>query len=177
MPLSGARFKIAIVDELLEGVDLLYDATAEVGIQYLLSDLARSRKIAYVSVSTTPGAWGGRVARVLVGPSKACWMCLQIAEQNAVISRPSGDSRELVQPAGCAAPTFTGAGFDITEVSLAGVRLSVATLCAGSASAYPDFDWNVGTLFLRDAEGQVIAPRWETFNVEPQPSCQVCKNQ
>lgn len=167
---------LAVLDELLQDIDLLYDASAETGLQHLLSDLARSRNVAYVSVSTTPGGWGGRVARILRGQDKACWMCLQCAEENAVIPRPPGNPAELVQPAGCAAPTFTGAGFDIMEVVLAGVRLSVATLCSGTEAGYPDFDWNVGVLSLRDSTGHVIPARWDTFNLERQSSCNACNN-
>jgi molybdopterin/thiamine biosynthesis adenylyltransferase len=167
---------ISVLNELLEDVDLLYDASAESGISYLLSDIARSKNIPYISVSTTPGGWGGRVARIRPGPNRGCWMCLQIAEKSGAISSPPGDSKELVQPAGCAAPTFTGAGFDIMEPVLSGVRLSVATLCSGAAGGYPDFDWDVGIVSLRDSTGRLIAPHWETFHLEREPSCEVCKN-
>jgi len=167
---------ISVLNELLQDVDLLYDASAESGISYLLSDMARSKNIPYISISTTPGGWGGRVARIRPGPNRGCWMCLQLAEKSGAISSPSGDSKELVQPAGCAAPTFTGAGFDIMEPVLSGVRLSIATLCSGAVDSYPDFDWDVGVVSLRDSTGRVIAPHWETFHLEREPSCEVCKN-
>ena len=41
---------------LQNGEDLIYDATAKEGINYLLSDLFRQMKIPYVGLSTT---WGG----------------------------------------------------------------------------------------------------------------------
>ena len=167
---------LTVLNNLLQDIDLIYDATAEEGVQYLLSDLARSSSVPYLSVSTTPGGWGGRVARVLPGPNKRCWMCLQHAERSGAISTPPADPGEPVQPAGCASPTFTGAGFDTMEPVLTAVRLAVATLCSGNAEGYPDFDWDVGVLFLREPTGGVIAPRWETFKVERQPSCEVCKN-
>lgn len=165
---------IAVLDELLQEIDLLYDASAETGLQYLLSDLARSKQIPYVFVSTTPGGWGGRVARILPGRDKACWTCIQLAEKTGLIPKPPGSTIEPVQPAGCAAPTFTGAGFDIMEVVLTGVRLSIATLCSGKEAEYPDFNWNVGVLSLRDAAGHAIPTHWDTFDLERQPSCEIC---
>jgi hypothetical protein len=60
-----------VLNELLQDVDLLYDATAEVGIQHLLFDLASAKHITYVSIFTTPGAWGGWVARIRPGLTKA----------------------------------------------------------------------------------------------------------
>jgi len=98
-----------------------------------------------VSVFTTPGAWADA--------------CLEYDRDNKglldvsptllgdkAIPLPPEDSKELVQPAGCAAPTFTGAGFDIMEVVLTGVRLSVATLCSEDSNGYPGLDWDVGVL-------------------------------
>jgi len=167
---------LSVLNNLLQDVDLIYDATAEVGIQHLLSDLARQKHITYVSVFTTPGAWGGWVSRIRPGITKGCWMCLQHFWEDRAIPLPPEDAKELVQPAGCAAPTFTGAGFDIMEVVLTGVRLSVATLCSEASDGYPAIDWDVGILSLRDAEGHVIPPRWETFNLEQHGSCEACKN-
>jgi len=165
-----------VLENVLEDIDLLYDATAEVGIQHVLSDLAKEKHITYVSVFTTPGAWGGCVSRIRPGITKGCWMCLQHFWEDKAIPLPPEDSKELVQPAGCAAPTFTGAGFDIMEVVLTGVRLSVATLCSEDSNGYPGLDWDVGVLSLRDLTGRAIPPHWDTFNLERHPSCEACKN-
>lgn len=167
---------LSVLNNLLQDIDLLYDATAEVGIQHLLSDLAKEKHIPYVSVFTTPGAWGGWVTRIRPGITKGCWMCLQHFWKDRAIPLPPEDSKELVQPAGCAAPTFTGAGFDIMEAVLTGVRVSVSTLCSEQADAYPSIDWDVGILSLRDADGRVIAARWETFDLERHGSCEVCNH-
>lgn len=160
---------LEVLDSFLEGVDLVYDATAEVGIQHLLSALAAERGIPYVCVSTTPGAWGGLVARVRPGRTPGCWVCLQHALEDESIPPPPADPEGGTQPAGCASPTFTGAGFDVSEVALAGVRLAVSTISAGEAGAYPDVDWDVAVVSLR--EGRLIAPRWDTFPLGRHPSC------
>ena len=167
---------LSVLNNLLQDIDLLYDATAEVGIQHLLSDLAKEKHIPYVSVFTTPGAWGAWVTRIRPGITKGCWMCLQHFWEDRAIPLPPEDSKELVQPAGCAAPTFTGAGFDIMEAVLAGVRVSVSTLCLEQTDAYPSIDWDVAILSLRDANGRAIPARWETFSLERHGSCEVCNH-
>ena len=156
---------------MLEGVDLVYDATAEVGIQHLLADLAIERSIPYLCISTTPGAWGGLVARIRPQHTEGCWICLQNALTDGTIPSPPFDPAGGVQPKGCADPTFTGAGFDVGQVALAGVRLAVATLSAGTNGGYPDVGWDVVVVSLRDPDRRMIAPQWETFSLARHPSC------
>ncbi len=155
----------------LEGAHLLYDATAEVGLHHLLSDLASERKLPYVCVSTTPGGWGGRVLRIQPGRTEGCWMCLQHATMDGTIPSPPSDASGNVQPRGCADPTFTGAGFDVAEVALNGVRLAVSTFAGGLGSDYPDTDWDVAIISFRDESGREIMPRWQTFKLHRHPSC------
>ena len=176
MNICGEDFKI--IDALLDGADLVYDATAELGLQYLFSDLAAERDVPYICVSTTPGAWGGLIARIRPGQAESgCWMCLQQHLTDSSIPTPASDPKGMVQPRGCADPTFTGAGCDVAQVALAGVRLAVATLCHGINSGYPDFEWDVGVLALRDADGRAIAPRWHTCTLLRHPKCTCQRDQ
>lgn len=46
---------LEIMDKFIDGLDLLIDATAEVGVQYLLSEIARERGIPYISIATKQG--------------------------------------------------------------------------------------------------------------------------
>lgn len=165
---------LQVLDELLKDADLILDASAEVGIQRFMSDLARERQIPYVCISTTHGAWGGRITRIRPGRTEGCWMCLQCSLDDGTVPCPPEAQEQPVQPEGCASLTFTGANFDIVEVSLAGVRLAVATLLARAEGAYPDFDWDVGVLSLRGVDGRPIAPNWETFSLRRHPSCPAC---
>ena len=166
---------LEILDKLLDGVDLVYDATAEPGLQHLFSDLAAERGVAYICASTTPGAWGGLIARICPKQTDGCWNCLQWHLMDSSIPTPPNYPRGMVQPRGCADPTFIGAGFDVSQVALAGVRLAVATLCHGLNGGYPDFDWDVGVLELRDGDGQAIASRWNTFPLSRHSKC-TCAN-
>jgi ThiF family protein len=152
-------------------VNLLYDATAEPGIQLLLADLAAERGIPYLCVSTTPGAWGGVIFRQLPGPDRACWSCFQYAMRDGTVPTPLADPSGMLQPAGCAMPTFTGASFDIQTVSTMGVRMAVATLCSGYENAYPDLDWDVAVVNLRTPRGDSIAPQWHTAKLERHSEC------
>lgn len=163
-----------LLSALLDGVDLIFDATAELGVHRLISELAWEMRIPYVEAATRNGAWGGTIARVLSGPGHGCHVCLEYAmeeragdPQLAISIKPGG----LHQPTGCADPTFTGASFDVTSIALAGVRLAVSTLCSGDPVAYPDQDWDVGIVNLRGADGKPIPPAWSTFRLVPHPSC------
>lgn len=165
---SQSPSDLEVLDELLDGIDLVYDATAEVGIQHLLADLASERGIPYICVSSTRGAWGGLVIRVRPKETEGCWVCSQWALGDKTIPLPPADPNGDVQPVGCADPTFTGAGFDLVQVATTAVRLAVGTLSEG---AYPDVDWDVAAISFRDAAGQVIAPRWETLPLARHSSC------
>jgi Prokaryotic E2 family B/ThiF family len=157
--------------KLVEGAHLLYDATAEVGLHHLLSDIAAERSLPYVCVSTTPGAWGGRILRIQPGRTEGCWMCLQHATNDGTIPSPPSDPSGNVQPRGCADPTFTGAGFDVAEVALNGVRLAVSTLADGHSGSYPKADWDVAIISFRDESGRKIVPQWKTFKLQRHPLC------
>lgn len=156
------------------GIGLLYDASAEFGVQYFLSEFARDRGIPYISVTGTPGGWGGRIVRIRPGVTKGCWTCMQMARIDGSLPDSPADPHNTLQPAGCADPTFTAAGFDMTTIAMHGVRLAVSTLCDGGAGAYPSADWDVAIIALRDEEGRLIAPTVRTFPLERHQSCPVC---
>lgn len=162
-----------VLTEFLDGVDLVYDATAELGLQHLVADLCEETKLPYVGVSATEGGWGGLIMRVRPGRTNGCWMCLQHAIQDQTIPLPPANPSGSFQPVGCADPTFTGSAFDLQEVALAGVRLTVATLSSGDEGL--DFDWDIGRLALRDSRGRPTVPQWETSLLDRHPSCEACQ--
>ncbi len=150
-----------LLREVLDQTDLIYDSSAELGVQYFLSALARTVEIPCVSVSTTRGAWGGVVARIRPDVEAGCWVCLQHHQQDVGIPMPPENAAGAVQPVGCAAPTYIGAGFDVTYIALAGVRVAVATLLGKTNPAY-DLPWDVAVISLRGDDGRVAAPAWIT---------------
>lgn len=160
-----------VLEEIFDGCQVVYDATAELGIQYAISELARRSAVPYIAVSTTAGGWGGLVARIT--PKTGCWSCLQAWMTEGVIPTPPSDPRGAIQPAGCADPTFTGAGFDTALVAFEGVRMAVAELCSESGG-YPHLTYDVAILSLRDAKGNSSPPTWRSFGLKQHPDCPVC---
>lgn len=164
------------LDKILNGVDLIYDATAEVGIHHYLSFEALRRNIPYVALSTTHGTWGGQIVRVIPGTT-GCWWCLS-HWQNSVpktdteyIISPNTDPNGTVQPVGCADPTFIGYSFDSGQIALASVRLAISTLANSDPGAYPSANYDVAIINLRDENGNFIPPQWHTYHLKPYWDC------
>jgi molybdopterin/thiamine biosynthesis adenylyltransferase len=161
-----------ILNEFLENVSLVIDATAEVGVHHFLSKIAQEKNIPYMSISATPGAYGGLVMRVVPDKTQGCWMCMKYwQDKNAEMVPRSNESGGMVQPPGCGDITFTGAGFDLQNIVLAGVRLAVSTLCLQDNEGYPDVNWDIGVLNLFDEYGFPIVPNWKTFELVRHPEC------
>ncbi|QNE42067.1 MULTISPECIES: ThiF family adenylyltransferase [Hymenobacter] len=164
-----------IMDTFLDGVALLIDASADKGISHFLARTAQARRIPFISLYATPGAWGGLIMRVVPGQTAGCWMCAQYHLFDGSIPVPLADeSTGSTQAAGCGDLTFTGASFDLQNVALAGVRLAVSTLSAGGPEDYPLTSWDVGVVQLMTPERQLLPPTWHTFSLEAHPSCPYC---
>lgn len=162
----------------LEGVDLIIDATAERAVSHFISDLAKSKGIAYLWATATPGAWGGVVGRVVPSKTEGCWQCYQWfinekSEPRWEKQPPSEDDESsMIQPKGCFHTTFTGSGFDLDQVSTMATRLAVATLCIDEEGGYPDFDWNVAILSSWDkVNNKPTLPEWKPFQLHRYPDC------
>lgn len=161
-----------VVEEALKGADLILDASASERVNQYLSDLAREKGLPYVWMSTTNGAWGGLVGRVVPDVTGGCWMChLHGIEDKSVKSPAAKPAEDLVQPPGCADPTFTGASFDIAQVTMMGVRLAIGCLTGGASDGYPDMDWDLGIVELRDESGNPVPPMWHTYALVRHPDC------
>ncbi len=154
---------------------LIFDATAEIGVRHYLSRLAEKSDVPFVSIYGTNNGWGGVIIRVVPNRTEGCWMCFRYWIDDGTIPIPSGDPSEQIQPIGCADPTFTGSSFDLMNITLAGVRLAISTLCADSKNGYPDVDYDVSTVSLRDEKGIPIPPDWKTYKLSKHPNCPYCK--
>jgi hypothetical protein len=159
-----------ILTQLLDGVDILVDATAEIGIQHLLSALADDAEIPQVYLWATEGGWGGVVARVVPGQT-GCWLCLQHHLDKGTIVMPPVAPTGTVQPRGCNAPTWIGTSFDALPLVAQAVRTATFTLLAGRTAGGPD-------VFVCDqraeSAGELHAPRWAEYELLPHASCQTC---
>lgn len=158
---------------LLERVSLIYDAAAEFGVSYFLSERAIELGVPYIAVTATQGAWGGRIVRVRPGMTQGCWSCSQAMRISGALPDPPSDPNGSVQPRGCANPTFTGAGFELVQVAMNGVRVAVATLCVDTDERQR-VEWDVQIISLRDSKGTLIAPTVQAFSLTRAPDCTVC---
>jgi hypothetical protein len=169
--LGGAGNDGEVLADLLDGVSLVYDAAAELGISALLAEWARRSGVPYVGVSGTQGGWGGQIVRIEPGGRTGCWHCLR-QRQMRELPPPPASPDSLVQPRGCADPTFKAAGFDMTAIAMAGVRMAVSTLLA--VEGYPGMKDDVVVISLRNEAGEPAGVKSEGFALRPVPDCPVC---
>lgn len=173
LPESVLQAEHEVLEKFLDGVSLIYDACAELGIMHFLSYTANRLNIPYVCTYATEGAAGGSVMRVI--PSQTgCWMCMRLAQDKKAIPEPPSDPSGKLQIPGCGDISFTGAGFDLQNISLAGVRMAVSTLCREFEGAYPNLDWDIGILSLVDEEQKPIFPKWSVHKLIKYPECPYC---
>ena len=165
-----------ILDEVFSDVSLIFDASAEIGVMNYLSLQAKERGIPYISIEATEGVLGGQIMRVNPKNTKGCWMCLQYAQFNGLIPVPPKDNSGKLQAIGCGDLSFTGTSFDLQNISTAGVRLAVSTLCEGAAEGYPSLDLDVSILSLVDDTGKAISPQWKDYKLDIHPQCPYCAN-
>ncbi len=149
-------------------LDLLIDATAEIGVQNYLSAWARQNGVPYIYASATPGALGGQVGRFMPGSEQGCWTCAQHAmhtsgklEQPPFLDGPAGE----VLPAGCQHATFVGASYDLHEVSLQAMRMAVQALSGPCESGFARLAY----------EGDFGLPKWTAHAVPRDPTCPECR--
>lgn len=146
--------------------DIVIDATASSGISRLLADHCKGAGKPMISLFGTLSLKGGVVAAYQ--PKSGCPTCREFAYAKGLIEKApgSGETSGLNQPAGCAELTFTGASFDLQELSLEAVRLTVDIL-----SQPDDFKESlVHTLTLHDGVKRV-PPSWRVDGLPPMKEC------
>jgi hypothetical protein len=151
----------------LQAADVVIDTSASSEVQLAISHYCRSFRVPYVVGYATRGVAGGIVARFLPG-SDGCFVCLNEHFKDKLVPEPREDIAGIVTPLGCNAPTFTGGGFDLQEVSLEIVRTAIGLLSDGE---YDPGDWKVSVLELKDDHGARRLPRWDAFLCPPHSRC------
>jgi ThiF family len=165
LEVAREQSELDVLAELLEGTDLVIDATAELGVQHFLSAVAGD--VPQLYVWATEGAGGGFVARVT--HDTGCWLCLQLHIRDGALPVPSRIEEDTVQPRGCATPTFTGTSYDLAAVANQAVRVAVAQLLGRSPR-----DQDITICSLWDGVAWLAAPRWECTRLERHPECALC---
>lgn len=165
------------VSDALSTADLVIDASAHQRVTHFLADLAMEHKTPFLWLTLTSGAAGGVVGRILPTTTAGCWHCYQHRLSDGTIQKPPDYSDKEIQPAGCAQPTYIGAGIDSDEVPLLASRLAVATLCRNdhAINRYKDFAWDVAVVKLAE-ENNPTTPTWTTYKLKQHNNCQVCNS-
>lgn len=155
-----------LLSGVLDDVDLVVDAAASHGVTGILGDYCHDHGVPMITLFASPNLEGGLVARF--GVDDGCPTCLDWALHTGEIPRPRGYGAEdgLHQPPGCAERTFTGASYDLQELSLQAMRLTVRTLNDQDIARTSI----VFTLSLASDEGPT-APRWDASALARQPGC------
>lgn len=158
------------LEQLLDGADLLIDATAEIGVQQLLAAVAEERGLAQIYASITEGGLGGLVARCVPGVT-GCWRCLQLGLDDGSIPMPASDPEATLQPRGCASLTFTGTSFSAVPVVAQAMRVATETLLGGRPEQV-EADHDVFVMSLPPARDRPLAPpEWAALPLRPHPEC------
>jgi ubiquitin-protein ligase len=159
-----------VLTRLFSSVDLVIDATVEVGVQQYTSLISRDVRTTWLALEGSPGVGGGSVVKI-DADSDACFACFQWHQYEGSIPEPMAVDSALVQPAGCAAPTFTGTGFDLSLIALQAARVAVGALLSSSPAGYPEDGHDAHILSLREKDGRPIPPAWRGFAVTRHPKC------
>lgn len=157
-----------VLEQLFSGADVAVDASAEIGVQQLVADVAREHELPQVYVWATEGAYGGVVARVQPGET-GCWFCLQLALDDGSIVAPPREPAGTTQPRGCGTPTFTGESFNLLPIVAQAARVTTGVLL----QTLP-IGQDVSVMALRAGNDATPAPIWTTYSLERYSRCPVC---
>jgi len=114
-----------IIEAIVKKADVVIDAMASTGVTRSIADACRRQKKMLISLAGTVSLEGGTVT--LYDPNSGCPACRDLHYDAKLFERASGseDVMALKQPVGCAELTFNGASFDLQELTLEAVRMTV----------------------------------------------------
>jgi molybdopterin/thiamine biosynthesis adenylyltransferase len=180
--LGGIQASDDEVAQLLGGVDLIVNTTADSAAGHHCSKLARQEGRTALHAWVGPGAWGGRVLIQREAPERSgCTECLARWQEDPAVGNGATavEVPELVaDPApqevierGCADPSFTGPGFELTAAAAAAAR-AAAQLLRTEDSSYPVADFDLMTLRFRSSESAQAESHYTRLPTHPR--CSIC---
>jgi len=167
---TGAENDFDLIHKMIDGTDLVIDASAEIAVQQILGDLANEANLPQLYLWGTEGAYGGVVARLVPGAT-GCWFCMQLAFEDGLIALPPREATGTTQPRGCGMPTFTGENFNLLPIVAQAARVAASTLL----DTLPIGD-DVFVLSLRDGERAAAIPSWSSHALTAHPRCPHCSS-
>lgn len=154
--------------------DLIINATANSVAGSYISQIGEETQTPVVHVWVSAGAWGARVLVQRPGRSGCldCYSLTQKSPEGASVPPVSSDPEvEEVMDEGCADPTFTGPGFELTEAAAAATRVAVQLLLEDDGG-YPPAEVDLLTLSFRDEHQGV--PTTTATRLPIHPRCEIC---
>lgn len=161
---------------LLTDTDLIVNASADSAGGFHCAKLARAAAANVLHAWVGPGAWGARILIQHDGPEPSgCTECLARWQESKEVELPllpeEPDPVEILE-AGCADPSFTGPGFELTAAAAAAARVAVQLLAAQSDADYPLVDFDLLTLGFRQAS--LAGPDSCKSKLPVHPDCSIC---
>lgn len=146
----------------LEEADILIDGTASFEAERLLYAQALRLGIPLVSAYGTPSLEGGVVACFV--PGSGCPLCLLHHRVSGLVAPPPGEQADAhaVRLPGCAEATFAGSSHDLTELSVAAMRVIVRARSAPLSGSF------IETLAFAGGERR---PVWSFDQLPRHPAC------
>lgn len=159
----------------LVDADLIVNASGDSVAGFHCARLARGAGSTVLHTWVGPGAWGARILIQRDGESPSgCTECLahwQAGNGGVEVPPLPEDPDPLeVLDGGCADPSFTGPGFELTGAASAAARVAVQLLGAGAG--YPPADFDLLTLGFRDLAS--ARPEGRGTRLPPHPDCSIC---
>lgn len=163
--------------KLIDGADLVIDATAEDNVSRAIADVASHFGVPQLHLWGVDG-YGGVVALCRPGHT-GCLHCLSLAlgEDGSITPPPAAADLHStrVQPRGCSDPTFVAAAPDLLPLVNQAVRVALATLTAANENGYGTIDDDVFVLALRAPDGTPLpVPSWRSYRLPPTGDCWYC---
>lgn len=162
-----------LFEQVIEGSDLVIDATAEDNVTAAIVDSAWDAHVPVVALWSIEG-FGGVVVRIVPGET-GCYHCLELhlSERSGTVPVPAPPHKSRrVQPRGCADPTFTSPAPDLLPLVDHASRMAFGELCKGYDDGYPRYPSDLYVFWLRQPDGALYdPPRWESHQLTVHPDC------
>ena len=166
----------ASVTSQLTGCDVIVSAVADHNLGLYINRIAVAAGKPVILPWAVPGGWGGVVLQHIPGKTACleCWMTYMAAADAGgdPIDYPVEDDDGTLVFRGCSAPSFTGTGFDLLQVSLVATRVIVQTALAGHNGAYPASQASYYVIQNRTANDG--SPQIRTHYLQPDSACRTC---
>lgn len=142
---------------------LVIDAAADPSTTRLLSARARELGLPLLSAAGTAGGVGGWV--LSLGPTGACYRCVEEARAHGLLPIPPSTQGGLIEVESCARGTYTASAADLTAVAVHAAQAAISVL-RQTARVPARID------VLSNPRWHDGLPEWQRATIPPSELCQ-----